>query len=171
MEESETPAGFVFEDDLDRFYSIGYDGDSAEQMKLFEPEKDMYFDLFTMANPKKPQKIAFGNSTSLAQSNFNKNNPTRIFIHGWAASGYFTTEFPDAYFENGNHEVNYIAIDWEKGAKTKMYNIARGRVGAVAEYAAKFIDFLAKSGGMRFKDLIIIGFSLGAHIAGISKVT
>lgn len=169
MEKSKTPAGLAFIDDLNRLYSIGYDDDFIEPVKLFEPEKDIQFDLFTMDNPKEPQKIAFGNWRSLAQSNFNKNNPTRIFIHGWLPSGCFTTELPDAYFEKGNHTVNYIAINWEEGAKTYLYNTARNRVGAVAEYTAKFIDFLAKIGGMQFKDLIVIGFSLGAHVGGIGN--
>lgn len=171
MEVSESPSGSVFENDFDRLYSIGYDENFVETMNLFEPEKDIQYDLFTMDNPKHPQKIAFGNWSSLAQSNFNKYNPTRIFIHGWSPSGGFTTELPYAYFEKGNHKVNYIAVNWEEGANTYMYNTARGRVATVAEYTAKFIDFLAESGGMQFKDLIVIGFSLGAHIAGIGKFT
>lgn len=169
LEESKTLAGLILENDLDRLYLVSYDEDFVEPMKRFEPEKDIQFDLFTMDNPKNSQIIAFENSTSLAQSNFNKNNPTRIFIHGWLPSGCFTTELPDGYFGKGKHNVNYIAINWEKGANTYMYNRARGRVQAVAEYTAKFIDFLAKSGGMQFKDLIVIGFSLGAHISGIGK--
>lgn len=46
---------------------------------------------------------------------------------------------------------------------------ARGRVKAVAEHVAKFVDFMSKQAWLNIKTLQIIGHSLGAHIAGIGK--
>lgn len=46
---------------------------------------------------------------------------------------------------------------------------ARGRVGAVAEYVAKFVDFMSKQAWLNIKKLTIVGHSLGAHIAGIGQ--
>lgn len=88
-------------------------------------------------------------------------------IHGWYPDGKLTTTFRRAYFEKGNHEVNLISVNWLEGARTILYNVAKKRVKVIGEYVAKFIQFLVESGGMKYSDLVVIGHSLGAHIAGI----
>lgn len=46
---------------------------------------------------------------------------------------------------------------------------ARGRVKAVAEHVAKFVDFMSKQAWLNIKKLTIVGHSLGAHVAGIGE--
>lgn len=48
----------------------------------FSPEKDVAFELYTLKNVDKPQILSTNDITSITKSNFNKNVPTRIYIHG-----------------------------------------------------------------------------------------
>lgn len=73
-----------------------------------------------------------------------------------------------AYFEDGNHNINFIAVNWQAGANTINYISARNRVDSVGPFVARFIDFLAEFGGMDLESVILIGHSLGAHIVGIA---
>lgn len=93
----------------------------------------------------------------------------RILIHGWYPDGKLITAFRRAYFEKGNHEVNLVNVNWLEGARTILYNVAKNRVKVIGEHVAKFIEFLVGFGGMEYSDLVVIGHSLGAHIAGIGS--
>lgn len=64
--------------------------------------------------------------------------------------------------------MNFIAVNWQKGSDVYNYFTARGRVKEIAEYVAKFVDFMSKNAWLSLKSLTIVGHSLGAHIAGIS---
>lgn len=57
-------------------------------------------------------------------------------------------------------------VDWSEGSRTINYAGAAGRVGAVGAVIASQIDFMQQNNQINFVDIHIIGFSLGAHIAG-----
>lgn len=38
----------------------------------------------------------------------------------------------------------------------------------MAQHVAKFIDYMSMSSGMKSKNVHIVGFSLGAHVAGLA---
>lgn len=50
---------------------------------FFMVDKDVSIDLYTLKNRIKPQILGLNDSKSIEESNFNKKNPTRIFIHGF----------------------------------------------------------------------------------------
>lgn len=52
------------------------------------------------------------------------------------------TPFIVAYLVKGQHDVNLIGINWEKGSDTINYPKARKHVGAVGQHVAQFIDFM-----------------------------
>lgn len=135
----------------------------------FTVEDGVRFELFTPENPTKPQILQFNNNTSIEKSYFKSSRPTRILIHGWYSEGVLTPQFSEAYFVKGKHKVNFLAVNWQKGSDVVNYLSARGRVKDVAQYVAKFVDFMAVTARLKMKDLTIIGHSLGAHIAGIGK--
>uniref|UniRef100_A0A034WKZ5 Putative phospholipase A1 magnifin n=1 Tax=Bactrocera dorsalis TaxID=27457 RepID=A0A034WKZ5_BACDO len=115
------------------------------------------------------EEVQLYNGKSLRQSRFNPFNPTRILIHGWfggANAAIYQTLVP-AYLRQGAGNYNVFTVDWGRGAVAD-YLTASYRVKPVGKVLAKFIDFLQREAGVRFEDLHVIGFSMGAHIAGIA---
>lgn len=47
-----------------------------------------------------------------------------------------------AFFNKASHDVNLIAINWEKASNTINYPSARKSVGIIGEHTAKLIDFM-----------------------------
>lgn len=94
-----------------------------------------------------------------------KNTIFRVVIHGWGGSYTSTPNGPirDAYLSKGDY--NIISIDWNEYAKLN-YVSARNKVPVVGEDVAEFVDFLNEKLQMSFDSLVVIGHSLGAHVAG-----
>lgn len=65
-------------------------------------------------------------------------------------------------------DVNLIAVNWEKSSQTLNYIAARNRVEDIGAHVAAFIDGLVFNEVANVADITAIGFSLGAHIAGIA---
>ncbi|EDV53482.1 nascent polypeptide-associated complex subunit alpha, muscle-specific form [Drosophila erecta] len=122
------------------------------------------FYLYTQQNPSTGQQIK-ATQASIDASNFNPKNPTRITIHGWN-SNYkdgVNTRIADAWFQYGDY--NMIAVDWARGRSLEYATSVAGAPGAGKKIAA-LVDFLVEGYGMRLDTLEIVGFSLGAHVAG-----
>lgn len=132
----------------------------------FSPEENVKFELYTANNPTEPQILDLLNLTAIRSSNFDPEIPVRIFIHGWLSLGGAGNVIRDAYFQLGNHSVNYIAVTWNAW---KTYWTARENVNIVGPYVADFIDTLVKDLQVPLKSINLIGHSLGAHIAGIGE--
>lgn len=66
------------------------------------------------------------------------------------------------------YDFNVIFVDWSLGSSTINYIAARNRVNLVGPLIAQYIDFLHENGALDFNRLTLIGFSLGAHIAGLT---
>ena len=86
-------------------------------------------------------------------------------IHTWA----WTTKTVLLHRE----DCNVILVDWSKGAKGPLWNYgqAAGNTRLVGAQTAELIKFLisrASSSGSRgsINRFYIVGFSLGAHVAG-----
>lgn len=135
---------------------------------MFVPVNDMIFNLFTSQNPTTPHRIFINNPASLHASPFNPANPTRFLIHGWNQNGgaAFNIQTRNRYFARGN--FNVIVVDWGAGAQTANYALAAGRTLPAGNNCGDFIDFLNLHSGAPFSSFTVIGFSLGAHVAGIS---
>ena len=67
-----------------------------------------------------------------------------------------------------NTDKNVIMIDWGAGAKTLVYRKARYEVDKVGKVIAEQLDFMNENIKLDFSTVTIIGFSLGAHVAGFA---
>jgi pancreatic triacylglycerol lipase len=149
----------------------------------FNPEQDIKFLLFTRRNPLVSQELKLGDLNSVKQSNYNPDRPTRysndikaqhslaklisrLIVHGWMANSthIFTPMTTEAYLQNS--DVNVIAFDWGVAADDSSYIRARSRISAAGVVGANFLDFLLINGLLSYVDLIVVGYSLGAHLAG-----
>lgn len=67
--------------------------------------------------------------------------------------------------------VNVIVVDWEKGASLPNYVQAAANGQLVAKQLAKLIMLINKEYGIKSNRYHLIGFSLGAHIAGLTGMS
>ncbi|XP_053685622.1 pancreatic triacylglycerol lipase-like [Sabethes cyaneus] len=130
---------------------------------LFNPTEDIIYRLFTRSNPTEAQILT--DEASIQDSYFNPEHPTRFTIHGWNNDGshFMNQEIRDEFLRVG--DFNIITVDWGVGAITN-YISARLNVGPAGQGVSGFIDILKAATGISPDSIYIIGFSLGAHVAG-----
>ena len=63
-------------------------------------------------------------------------------------------------------DMNVITVDWSRGARTPNYPQAVGNTRLVGVQVAELIRFLMNNTDNSAGSNYIVGFSLGAHIAG-----
>nr|XP_036674233.1 lipoprotein lipase isoform X2 [Drosophila suzukii] len=115
------------------------------------------------------EQVNLYDAASLRRSRFSPFNPTRILIHGWLGNenaNMYSALIP-AYLDLKNGNYNIFTVDWGRGAIAD-YITASYRVKPVGKVLAKFVDFLHQEAGLRFEDLQLVGFSMGAHVAGLA---
>lgn len=74
--------------------------------------------------------------------------------------------FHQAYFQEAKLDVNLIIVNWERFSHTLNYITARNSVEDTGVRVATLIDVIIENTKVRLDDISLIGFSLGAHIAG-----
>lgn len=122
------------------------------------------FYLFTQSNPRNGQRL-YCKSGNIKKSYFNFDNPTRFVIHGWMG-GYdqtMPTMVTEAWLRRGSY--NIVAVDW-RNARTIDYIDAKWKVRNAGQLIAAFILCLHERHDLALNTLHVIGFSLGAHVAG-----
>jgi len=65
-------------------------------------------------------------------------------------------------------ECNVICVDWEAGAVIPNYVRAAANTRLVGKQLSMLLDGLNKHLGLPFNSIHVIGFSLGAHVAGFA---
>lgn len=122
--------------------------------------------LTTRQNIANPQTLQFRNLPSVINSHYDANRPTRVLIHG-----FWEDDTSDIKVETSAellryYDFNVLFIDWSEGSRTINYFAAAGRVPTVGAFVASYLDFLHENALLNFSRLTVVGFSLGAHIAG-----
>ncbi|KAJ8730673.1 hypothetical protein PYW08_002086 [Mythimna loreyi] len=135
---------------------------------VYFAQADTRFLLFTRNNPSVPEDIT--DESSVASSNlFNRDDNTIILIHGHRGSA--RTPFNTLITENilkFQEPHNVIVVDWEKDA-SYSYSTASARVPFVARDLDFFLLWLAAHQSIPIRKVHLVGFGLGAHIAGIAS--
>lgn len=130
---------------------------------------DVHFYLFSKLNPLKGHMITCDNEEdedqSRSKSYFNINHPTRFIIHDWKEDykQKSVTKIKKAWLSRGSY--NIIAVDWPQ-ACVFLYPTARKAVYEVGNDVATMIRCLQQKYDMSMDTLHVIGFGLGAHVAG-----
>ncbi|ODN05759.1 Endothelial lipase [Orchesella cincta] len=112
--------------------------------------------------------LRLGDLDQLERSTFNRFAPVKIIIHGYKMNGFspFSHLIKEAYLKHGN-ETNVIVVDWKWLAGHHIYFNSAFNTRIVGERVGEFIVYLRKTKFIKtFKSVHLIGFSLGAHVAG-----
>ncbi|CAK9817304.1 Hepatic triacylglycerol lipase [Anthophora quadrimaculata] len=129
-------------------------------------DRDIEYLLFTRRNPTCGSILNISDPSSLRNSNFNDRYPTVIFIHGYSASATdgSAAAIRDVYLKRG--EYNLIMVNWAKLAGLPWYVTAVRNTRTVGPQVARLVNWLNTLGAVSLANLHVIGFSLGAEIAG-----
>ncbi|XP_069682909.1 pancreatic lipase-related protein 2-like isoform X2 [Periplaneta americana] len=129
------------------------------------PNPYVTFYLYTTDHPE-PRLLNPNYPDNITSSLFMTGKPIKIMLHGYNSSH---TTFPNIiigpeYLAAGNYNV--IAAEFEELVKKDCYLNAMKNMPVIANCTAQFIGFLVNSLGVSLQDIHVIGFSLGAPIAG-----
>ncbi|CAG9118123.1 unnamed protein product [Plutella xylostella] len=119
--------------------------------------ENVVFHLFTRQNPSVSQPI-LASVQSIMDSPLQQASRTVVTVHdqGDAVAGNFNAFVVPA--ELTAYDVNVIAIDWSNS----------GSPSQVGEAIAYFLDFLVGNFDYDAQGIRLVGFGVGAHIAGIA---
>uniref|UniRef100_A0A336LSY7 CSON003911 protein n=1 Tax=Culicoides sonorensis TaxID=179676 RepID=A0A336LSY7_CULSO len=131
-------------------YSPAPRGDCENCCQIREP-KDIKFLLYTRKNPTKANLLYVSDHKRLDRSNLNKTNPLVVYLHGFSerAPGGKNQSSQEVRDEVGDYNV--ILVDWSPITALPWY------VNAVEN---------GPRVGVPLKNVHVIGFSLGAEVAG-----
>ncbi|CAL8118402.1 unnamed protein product [Orchesella dallaii] len=146
--------------------------------KIDEPLYLLYTDA---NNPEKYNQIFLNKNDThrIAQANPTKGSVWKILIHGFVSNS--NSSFPvnvrQAYMERTRKtgiKYNILVVDWGRAAcasldsaKNYMYDYAAKNVAQVGRHLGDLIVLLHEQDFLNLKtDVHMIGFSLGAHVAG-----
>ncbi|KAJ0180027.1 hypothetical protein K1T71_004618 [Dendrolimus kikuchii] len=99
---------------------------------------------------------------------FDPDRPTRVIVHGFGSNcdNVWVYEMRSALM--AVEECNVVCVDWEGGASMPNYLRAAANTRLVGKQLAMLLQGFAKHIDLRFEDVHLIGFSLGAHVAGFA---
>ncbi|XP_063235531.1 lipase member H-A-like isoform X2 [Bacillus rossius redtenbacheri] len=126
-------------------------------------ESDIQYLLFTKVNPVLPSVLRNGDASSLGH--FDAAFPTVMVIHGFQSNQRTVMPIAEAYL-GLQENMNVIVVNWTALATTSLLRAIEGSE-AVAATTTRLIHFLATR-GLDPRRLTLVGFSIGAHIAGLT---
>lgn len=101
---------------------------------------------------------------------FDRTKPTRLIIHGFwnSHTSKINKAMKLAYLSN--YDVNLIIVNYSRISRDVCYKIARSRIALLGSRIALFLDQILGNDEMQWKNMTIIGHSLGGHTAGGKKI-
>ncbi|XP_030768276.1 uncharacterized protein LOC115891834 isoform X2 [Sitophilus oryzae] len=118
-----------------------------------------------------PAEIPFDKITEAfewAKSGFNKSLPTKVLIHGFGSDCGYIWAYEIRSALMAVEEVNTICVDWSNGASLPNYVKASANTRLVGKQLSLLLRGMVDKNGLSLRDTHLIGFSLGAHIAGFA---
>ncbi|XP_011643285.2 pancreatic triacylglycerol lipase-like isoform X1 [Pogonomyrmex barbatus] len=126
------------------------------------------FFLYTRADRKNPEPLQYGDDLkSIVHSRFNVSKPLRVLIHGFKGSGSDVGAILGINFLLDIEDANVIILDWTKGASTTYGTAVANSELVGRQLALVLLDTINL--GIDPVDIHVIGFSLGAHVAGCAS--
>ncbi|CAH2076443.1 unnamed protein product, partial [Iphiclides podalirius] len=130
------------------------------------PNENVTFWLYTRANSDKPHQLKITEPASIDMAPWVPGAPIKILIHGYTGYKDYSpnTEIRPAYLECCDY--NIIAIDYNPLALEPCYVQAAFNTELTGKCSAQLIDNMVSNHSIELSRIHVIGFSLGAHVAG-----
>ncbi|KAJ8978855.1 hypothetical protein NQ317_004466 [Molorchus minor] len=132
------------------------------------PEDEVTFYLYERTNLYASDQLFIENKSSLDESKFNPELPTKIIVHGWTHGKDipWVIEMREAMANVGIW--NIIVVDWSPLSHV-IYAEARIHHFVVSKQLANFLIFLKYQGGIPLSSVHLIGHSMGAQISATAS--
>ncbi|XP_050546295.1 lipase member H-like [Daktulosphaira vitifoliae] len=140
---------------------------NSEQEPLIENIK---FYLYTRDNPIRAEVQSMDKNCLPIFKYFRPQRKTKVLVHGFGDSASDSIMFPllrDAFLNYNDY--NIFTVDWSQLAAIPWYNSAVKNTKNVSKHLALFIEHMSTSTGAHVEDFHLIGFSLGAHVVGLTN--
>ncbi|XP_007197288.2 endothelial lipase [Balaenoptera acutorostrata] len=111
--------------------------------------------------------LSFGHNQSLEDCGFNVTAKTFFIIHGWTMSGMFESWLYKlvSALQTREKGANVVVVDWLPLAH-QLYTDAVNNTREVGHSVARMLNWLQGKEDFSLGDVHLIGYSLGAHVAG-----
>lgn len=124
--------------------------------------------MYTRRTQKTPEKLDVLDPEAFYYTHFNRAHPTKIVIHGFGGGRNYSPspDIRDAYFKRGDY--NIIIVDYSRAVKEPCLSQMEWapRFGSLC--IAQLVKYIAQHPrGVRPDSMHFIGYSVGAHIAGL----
>lgn len=132
------------------------------------PHPKIEFYLYTRRTQKRPEKLDVLDPEAFYYTHFNRAHPTKIIIHGFGGGRNFSPspDLREAYFTLGDY--NIIIVDYSRAVREPCLSQMEWapRFGALC--IAQVVKYVSQHPrGVPPDDMHLIGYSVGAHIAGL----
>ncbi|XP_028672356.1 lipoprotein lipase [Erpetoichthys calabaricus] len=128
---------------------------------------------FSLRSPEVPDDdlcyLVPGQINTIEECNFKRTSKTFVVIHGWTVTGLYESwiaKLVTALFER-EPSANVIVVDWLYRAQ-QHYPTSAAYTKLVGQDLAKFMNWIEVEGNYTLNNLHLLGYSLGAHVAGIA---
>ncbi|KAF5284338.1 hypothetical protein FQA39_LY04631 [Lamprigera yunnana] len=117
----------------------------------------------------KPEVLQYeDNGLSINRTKFNSKDPLKVLIHGYMGTWMDDNSLYTVQLYLKIYDCNVILVDWEKGARGPQYTNAAANTEIVGKQLGILLLHMIHN-GLNPKKLHLIGFSLGAHVAGCAS--
>jgi len=135
----------------------------------YDPFSECRLFLQTRDNRGSPVELVFGNLNSVLESPYRPHRPLRVWIHGWNGGPNTGANSAVGRALLDNDDFNFIHLDWSAGAQTGVnYIAAVNNVPPTGQFLGAFLDWLDDNNLIQLDQVSLVGFSLGAHVAGFT---
>uniref|UniRef100_W5M792 triacylglycerol lipase n=1 Tax=Lepisosteus oculatus TaxID=7918 RepID=W5M792_LEPOC len=152
---------------------LGLLDNSLEPQEHAADASDSALTRFSLRKPSDPEDdvcyVGPSKPDSLSACSFNHTSKTFLIIHGWTVSGMFegwVAKLVSALYER-ERDANVIVVDWLSMAHNH-YPIAAKKTKLVGQDIGRFLDWLEEEVNFPLDKVHLIGYSLGAHVAGFA---
>ncbi|GAB1301864.1 Endothelial lipase [Apodemus speciosus] len=127
--------------------------------------------VFNIRTSKDPEhegcNLSLGDSKLLENCGFNMTAKTFFIIHGWTMSGMFESWLHKlvSALQMREKDANVVVVDWLPLAH-QLYTDAVNNIRVVGQRVAGLLDWLQEKEEFSLENVHLIGYSLGAHVAG-----